>query len=121
MKMKTGWKAILSFFNIGEDQAEAEELTVERMGELNAELESLRNSIEELTKNLTASQKEIAEVRAELAAEQKAHEKSTAELTALKDEDSGDETTTAKDKDKIEATTTKVYAHDKVAEEFLGS
>ena len=121
MKMKTGWKAILSFFNIGEDQAEAEELTVERMGELNTELESLRNSIEELTKNLTASQKEIAEVRAELAAEQKAHEKSTAELTALKDEDSGDETTTAKDKDKIEATTTKVYAHDKVAEEFLGS
>ena len=57
----------------------------------------------------------------QLAAEQQAHAETTAELTALKDEDSGDETTTAKDKDKIEATTKKVYAHDKAAEEFLGS
>ena len=121
MKMKAGWKAILSFFNIGEDQADAEEMTVERMGELNSELENLRNSNEGLATNLTAAQEAAASVRDELTAEQQAHAETTAELTALKDEDSGDETTTAKDKDKIEATTKKVYAHDKAAEEFLGS
>ena len=113
MKMKTGWKAILSVLGIGEEQAEAEELTIERMGELDAELETLRS-------NLTNSQNQTESVRAELTAEKEAHKTTTAEFNALKKQDSGDETNTVKEKDKIETAEQPVYAHDRAAAEFLG-
>ena len=121
MKMKAGWKAILSLFSIGEEQVDAEEMTVERMGELNTELETLRLRNEELSAQLLSEQQASATLRDDLAAERLAHSNTTTELESLRSEDGGSETVAAKQKDKIEqAAAEPVYAHDQLAAEFLG-
>jgi len=121
MKMKAGWKAILSLFSIGEEQVDAEEMTVERMGELNTELETLRLRNEDLSAQLLSEQQASATLRDNLAAERLAHSNTTTELESLRSEDGGSETVAAKHKDKIEqAAAQPVYAHDQLAAEFLG-
>jgi signal peptide peptidase SppA len=105
MKIKETWKAIQGFFKMDPSDLEAQELTTERVQQLNDELGNV------MTRN--------QELQAELAEEKQSHASTKAELLALQQEDAGTPIVAAKDADKIESGTDEpVYAHDKIADEF---
>lgn len=105
MKIKETWKAIQGFFKMDPSDLDTQELTIERVQQLNDELGNVMNRNQEL--------------QAELAKEQQSHASTKAELLALKQEDAGTPIVAVKDADKIESAADEpVYAHDKTADEF---
>ena len=105
MKIKETWKAIQSYFKMDPSNLEAQELTVERVQQLNDELGNV------MTRN--------QELETLLADEQKSHADTKATLLALQQEDAALPIVAAKDADKIESGAEEpVYAHDKIADDF---
>jgi len=105
MKIKETWKSIQSFFKMDPTDLEAQELTTERVQQLNDELGSVTTSNQELETLLSE--------------EKQSHADTKAMLLALQQEDAASPIVAAKDADKIESGTGEpVYAHDKIADEF---
>ena len=105
MKINNTWKAIQSFFKMDPANLEAQELTTERVQQLNDELG-----------NVTTCNQELETLLSE---EQQSHAATKATLLALQQEDAASPIVAAKDADKIESGTEEpVYAHDKIADEF---
>jgi ClpP class serine protease len=105
MKIKETWKSIQSFFKMDPADLEAQELTTERVQQLNDELGNV----------ITLNQ----ELETLLSDEQQSHAATKAELLALQQEDAATPIVTVKDADKIESGPDEpVYAHDKIADEF---
>ena len=105
MKIKETWKAIQTYFKMDPSNLEAQELTVERVQQLNDELGNV------MTRN--------QELETLLADEQKSHADTKATLLALQQEDAALPIVAAKDADKIESGAEEpVYAHDKIADDF---
>lgn len=106
MKMKITWKAIQNFFKMEPEAIESEELTDERIQQINDQLAMVTSRNEELERELTR--------------EKEAHSVTLSELKILQGKDAGSETVAAKDADKFpggegEAV---IFAHDKIADEF---
>jgi protease-4 len=105
MKIKETWKSIQGFFKMDPADLEAQELTTERVQQLNDELGNV------ITRN--------QELETLLSNEQQSHAATKESLLALQQEDAGSPIVAAKDADKIESGTEEpVYAHDKIADEF---
>jgi len=105
MKIKETWKSIQSFFKMDPADLETQELTTERVQQLNDELGNV------MTRN--------QELETLLSDEQQSHAATKAALLALQQEDAATPIVAAKDADKIESGTDEpVYAHDKIADEF---
>jgi protease-4 len=105
MKINNTWKAIQGFFKMDPADLEAQELTTERVQQLNDELGNVTTRIQELESLLSD--------------EQQSHAETKATLLALQSEDAAIPIVAAKDADKIESGTDEpVYAHDKIADEF---
>jgi len=105
MKIKMTWKAIQSFFKMDPASLDAQELTEERIQQINDQLATVTARNEELENLLTA--------------ETAAKETALSDLEALRLEDAGKETVAAKAADKIAGGNDKpVFAHDKIADEY---
>ncbi len=105
MKIKMTWKAIQSFFKMDPATLDAQELTDERVQQINDQLATVTARNEELENLLTA--------------ETAAKETALSDLEALRSEDAGKETVAAKAADKIAGCNDKpVFAHDKIADEY---
>ena len=105
MKIKETWKTIQSFFKIDPLALDSQELTDERVQQINDQLGSVILQNEQL--------------KEQLAAEKFAYQMTLAELEALKQQDAASEIVAVKDADKIESIAEEpVYAHDKIADEF---
>jgi protease-4 len=106
MKMKITWKAIQNFFKMESAAIESEELTDERIQQINDQLALVTARNEELEQ--------------ELASEKEAHSATLSELKILQGKDAGTETVAAKDADKFPGREEEavIYAHDKIADEF---
>lgn len=105
MKINNTWKAIQGFFKMDPSDLEAQELTTERVQQLNDELG-----------NVTARNQELETLLSE---EQQSHADTKAALLALQSEDAAIPIVAAKDADKIESIADEpVYAHDKIADDF---
>jgi len=106
MKMKITWKAIQNFFKMEPAAIESEELTDERVQQINDQLDLVTARNEELEQ--------------ELAREKEAHSETLSELKILQGKDAGTETVAAKEADKFPGSEEGevVYAHDKIADEF---
>ena len=106
MKMKITWKAIQNFFKMEPAAIESEELTDDRVQQINDQLALVTARNEELEQ--------------ELASEKEAHSAALSELKILQGEDAGSETVAAKDADKFPGSEEGdvIYAHDKIADEF---
>ena len=105
MKIKETWKSIQSFFKMDPADLEAQELTTERVQQLNDELGSVTTRNQELETLLSE--------------EKQSHTDTKATLLALQQEDAASPIFAAKEADKIESGTEEpVYAHDKIADEF---
>ena len=105
MKINNTWKAIQGFFKMDPADLEAQELTAERVQQLNDELG-----------NVTTRNQELETL---LSDEQQSHADTKAALVALQKEDAASEIVAVKDADKIESIADEpVYAHDKIADEF---
>jgi ClpP class serine protease len=105
MKINNTWKAIQGFFKMDPADLEAQELTAERVQQLNDELG-----------NVTSRNQELESL---LSDEQQSHAETKATLLVLQQEDAATTIVAAKDADKIESSTEEpVYAHDKIADEF---
>jgi protease-4 len=105
MKIKETWKTIQSFFKIDPLALDSQELTDERVQQINDQLGSVTLQNEQL--------------KEQLAAEKFAYQMTLAELEALKQQDAATEIVASKDADKIESIAHEpVYAHDKIADEF---
>ena len=105
MKINNTWKAIQGFFKMDPANLEAQELTTERVQQLNDELG-----------NVTTRNQELETL---LSDEQQSHADTKAALVALQKEDAASEIVAVKDADKIESIADEpVYAHDKIADEF---
>ncbi|MDP1623713.1 MAG: S49 family peptidase [Bacteroidales bacterium] len=105
MKIKETWKTIQSFFKIDPLALDSQELTDDRVQQINDQLGSVTIQNEEL--------------KEQLAAEKFAFQMTLAELEALKQQDAATQIVAAKDADKIEIIADEpVYAHDKIADEF---
>ena len=105
MKIKETWKTIQSFFKIDPLALDSQELTDDRVQQINDQLGSVTLQNEQL--------------KEQLAAEKFAFQMTLAELEALKQQDAATEIVAVKDADKIESIADEpVYAHDKIADEF---
>jgi len=105
MKIKMTWKAIQSFFKMDPSNLDAQELTDERVQQINDQLATVTARNEEL-ENL-------------LSAETAAKETALSDLETLRLEDAGTETIAAKAADKIAGgSDNPVFAHDKIADEY---
>ena len=105
MKIKETWKTIQSFFKLDPANLEAQELTTERVQQLNDELGNV------ISRNLV--------LETLLDDEKQSHDGTKAALLALQNEDAATQIVGAKDADKIESIAGEpVYAHDKIADEF---
>ena len=105
MKINNTWKAIQGFFKMDPADLEAQELTTERVQQLNDELGSVTSRNQELETLLSD--------------EEQSHAETKATLLALQSEDAAIPIVAAKDADKIESIADEpVYAHDKIADEF---
>jgi protease-4 len=106
MKMKISWKAIQNFFKMEPAAIESEELTDERIQQINDQLALVTAKNEELEQ--------------ELASEKEAHSVTLTELNVLQGKDAGTETVAAKVADKFPGGEEEavIYAHDKIADEF---
>ena len=105
MKIKETWKTIQSFFKIDPLALDSQELTDDRVQQINDQLGSVTLQNEQL--------------KEQLAAEKFAFQMTLAELEAIKQQDAATEIVAAKDADKIESIADEpVYAHDKIADEF---
>ena len=105
MKINNTWKAIQGFFKMDPADLEAQELTMERVQQLNDELG-----------NVTTRNQELETL---LSDEQQSHADTKATLQALQSEDAAIPIVATKDADKIESSADEpVYAHDKIADEF---
>ena len=105
MKIKMTWKAIQSFFKMDPATLDAQELTDERVQQINDQLATVTARNEELESLLTA--------------ETAAKETALSDLEALRSEDAGKETVAAKAADKIAGgSDNPVFAHDKIADEY---
>lgn len=107
MKIKMTWKAIQSFFKMDPANLEAQELTDERVQQINDQLATVTARNEELESLLTA--------------ETSAKETALSDLEALRSEDAGKETVVVKAADKIAGGgDNPIFAHDKIADEYCG-
>jgi protease IV len=105
MKIKMTWKAIQSFFKIDPASLESQELTDDRVQQINDQLASVTSRNEELETLLSS--------------EKTAHGKTLADFEALKAEDAGVETVAKKTADKLSGGSDQVtFAHDKIADEY---
>jgi len=105
MKIKMTWKAIQSFFKMDPATLDAQELTDERVQQINDQLATVTARNEELENLLTT--------------ETAAKETALSDLETLRSEDAGKETVAAKAADKIAGSNDKpVFAHDKIADEY---
>ena len=105
MKIKETWKTIQSFFKLDPLALDSQELTDDRVQQINDQLGSVTLQNEQL--------------KEQLAVEKFAFQMTLAELEALKQQDAATEIVAAKDADKIESIADEpVYAHDKIADEF---
>ena len=105
MKIKETWKTIQSFFKLDPLALDSQELTDDRVQQINDQLGSVTLQNEQL--------------KEQLAAEKFAFQMTLAELEALKQQDAASEIVAAKDADKIESIADEpVYANDKIADEF---
>jgi len=106
MKIKNTWKAVVSFFKIDPTSLEPQELTDERMEQLDEQMAAL-----------SAYNKEL---ELQLQAEKDAHAKTRTDLEALKNEDAASETIARKSADKITGGEQEVvFSHDRIADSFL--
>lgn len=106
MTIKNTWKAIRSFFRIDPASQEPQELTEERMEQINTQLASLSALNNEL--------------ELQLQQEKDAHAGTLAELQSLKAQDAATETTAAKAADKIPGNGDETsFSHDRIADDFL--
>jgi protease-4 len=105
MKIKMTWKAIHSFFKMDLANLETQELTDERVQQINDQLATVTARNVELESLLTV--------------ETTAKETALADLETLRSEDAGKETVVPKAKDKITGESdVPVFAHDKIADEY---
>ena len=107
MKMKITWKAIQNFFKMDPTSLDSQELTDERVQQINDQLATVTSRNEELEKLLSN--------------EKSAHAKTLADLETLRGEDAGSETVAPKGADKLpggNADDQPVFAHDKIADEY---
>jgi len=105
MKIKMTWKAIQSFFKMDPASLDAQELTDERVQQINDQLATVTARNEELENLLTA--------------EKSAHATTLSDLETLRSEDAGGETVAKKIADKIASgSDNPVFAHDKIADEY---
>jgi protease-4 len=106
MKMKITWKAIQNFFKMEPAAIESEELTDERVQQINDQLDLVTARNEELEQ--------------ELAREKEAHSETLSELKILQGKDAGSETVAAKEADKFPGSEEGevIYTHDKIADDF---
>jgi signal peptide peptidase SppA len=106
MKMKITWKEIQNFFKMETASIESEELTDERVQQINDQLAIVTARNEELEQELTS--------------EKEAHSVTLSELKVLQGEDAGSETIAPKDADKLPGGEVEavIFAHDKIADEF---
>ena len=122
MKFSAKWNTLRTFFGFTGDQAEAEEMTAERIGQLDQEMAALKSRNEDLDASLQKESLAKKQALDQLAAEQQAHSSTRKELADLKAEDAKAETIADKAADKIigDNPAKAVYGHDKLAEQFLG-
>jgi ClpP class serine protease len=105
MKIKETWKTIQSFFKIDPLALDSQELTDDRVQQINDQLCSV-----------TLHNEQLQEL---LAAEKIAYAMTLADLEALRQQDAASPIVAAKDADKIDSIADEpVYAHDKIADEF---
>jgi len=106
MKINISWKAIQNFFKMDPATLDSQELTDERVQQINDRLATVTARIEELESLLEA--------------EKAAHAKTLADLEALKNEDAASETVARKTADKISGREQDVvFSHDRIADSFL--
>ena len=109
MKMKITWKAIQNFFKMDPASLDSQELTEERVQQINDQLATVSARNEALEKALSD--------------EKSAHATTLADLESLRGEDAGKETVASKGADKLprgNADDQPVFAHDKIADEYCG-
>ncbi len=105
MKINMTWKAIQSFFKMDPATLDAQELTDERMQQINDQLATVTERNEELQTLLTA--------------EKLAHQTTLFQLETLRSEDAGVETIVPKPADVIAGNNdVPVFTHDKIADEY---
>ena len=120
MKFSSKWNTLMTFFGFSTDQVEAEEMTAERIGQLDQEMATIKLRNEELDACLQKTASEKQQALDQLAAEKQSHGLTRKELEDLKAEDSKRETITDKSMDKITGEGRgPVYGHDKIADQFL--
>ncbi len=122
MKFSSKWNTLMGFFGLSTDQADAEEMTAERIGQLDQEMSNLKSRNEQLEASVQKEASAKQQALDSLAAEKLSHDATRKAFEDLKAEDAGGETTTSKDKDMItgDNPAPAVYGHDKLAEKFLG-
>jgi protease-4 len=114
MKITQKFAAIWNRLFGADEKAEEKEVTPEMMQQLNDQLSTLETSVKELTTAKEKAEKDLLTTKTELEALTQKYEK-------LKAEDAGGETTAKKDKDKISSESGEaVYAHDRIADQYLG-
>ena len=122
MKFSSKWNTLMGFFGLSTDQADAEEMTAERIGQLDQEMSNLKSRNEQLEASVQKEASAKQQALDSLAAEKLSHDATRKAFEDLKAEDAGGETTASKDKDMItgDNPAPAVYGHDKLAEKFLG-
>ena len=106
MKINISWKAIQNFFKMDPATLDSQELTDERVQQINDQLATVTARNEEL--------------EALLETEKSAHAKTLADFEALKNEDAASETVARKAADKISGGEHDVvFSHDRIADSFL--
>jgi len=106
MKINISWKAIQNFFKMDPATLDSQELTDERVQQINDQLATVTARNEELESLLEA--------------EKSAHAKTLADFEALKSEDAASETVARKAADKISSGEQDVvFSHDRIADSFL--
>jgi len=106
MKINISWKAIQNFFKMDPATLDSQELTDERVQQINDQLATV-----------TARNEELESLLEE---EKSAHAKTLADFEALKNEDAASETVARKAADKISGGEQDVvFSHDRVADSFL--
>ncbi len=115
MKITQKFTAIWNRLFGADEKAEEKEVTPEMMQQLNDQLSTLETSVKDLTTAKEKVEEDLLTTKTEL-------ETMTQKYEKLKAEDAGGETTAKKDKDKISSESGEaVYAHDKIADQYLGN
>lgn len=86
MNLKSKWKAVLAFLNIGEDKADETQLSVEQMESLNAEMERLQDENAQLKTKHSELETELNTAKEELTTLKADVTKKDGEISSLKEQ-----------------------------------